>query len=391
MFYVGIDVAKHKHEAVVTDDSGSVIIKSFHFANSFTGYRVLIDKLKKITIIKSQFVFGMESTGHYWLALFTRLKKDGYNVQVFNPIQSDAIRGLYIRQNKCDSRDAFIIAEILRFGKYSATVVPQDKLMALRELCRNRSFLVDEQSDLKRKADALLDQVFPEYEKLFSNNFVHASTELLMKYPTPEKISKASVKTISNIISKASNGYYGLAKAQQIKIAAKDTFGIADTCGAYSSLIALYIHQIKTIDEQIDELNKKIEEIFNGLDSKITTISGIGTTLGATIISEIGDIHRFTSADTLAAYAGIDPTVKQSGNFAATRNHMSKRGSPYLRRAIWHACVVAVQFDPMFKAYYEKKAAEGKRYMVIIGHCTKKMMSVIYAVLRDNKEYNPCM
>ena len=391
MFYVGIDVAKHKHEAVVTDDSGSVIIRSFHFANSCDGYKILMEKLKKITVLKSQFVFGMESTGHYWLPLYTRLMRDDYQVQVFNPIQSDALRGLYIRQNKCDSRDAFIIAEILRFGKYSATVVPQDKLMALRELCRNRAFLVDEQSDLKRKADALLDQVFPEYENLFSNNFVHASTELLLKYPTPEKILKASVKTISNIISKASNGYYGLAKAQEIKTAAKDTFGITDTCGAYSSLIVLCISQIKAINEQINELNKKIEEIFSELNSKITTISGIGTTLGATIISEIGDINRFTSADKLAAYAGIDPTVKQSGNFNGTKNHMSKRGSPYLRRAIWRACVVAVQNDPMFRAYYEKKAAEGKRYMVIIGHCTKKMMGIIYAVLRDDKEYVPCI
>lgn len=389
MFYVGIDIGKRNHEAVVTDDSGKVVIKAFRVTNDLNGYSSLLVRLKKITVVKSQFIFGMESTGPYWLPLYTRLMKDDYQVQVFNPIQSDALRGLYIRQNKCDSRDAFIIAEILRFGNYSATVVPQDKLLALRELCRNRAFLVDTQSDLKRKTVALLDQLFPEYDKLFSNNFIHASVALLKKYPTPDKIVKANVNTIGKLLHKASNGFYGLAKAQEIKAAAKDSFGIPDTYGAYASLIKIYIDQISSIGEQIDELSQKIEEIFNELGSRITTITGIGSVLGAIIVSEIGDISRFSSVDKLAAYAGIDPTVKQSGGFTGTHNHMSKRGSPYLRWAVWRACVIAVQNDPMFKAYYEKKAAEGKSYMVIIGHCTKKMMGVIYAVMRDNKEYAP--
>ena len=123
----------------------------------------------------------------------------------------------------------------------------------------------------------------------------------------------------------------------------------------------------------------------------IESIPGIRPILGAVIISEIGDIARFKSADKLAAFAGMDPTMKQSGDFTGTKNHMSKRGTPYLRRAIWLASVVAVQVDPMFKAYYAKKAAEGKSYMKIMGHVTKKMISVIYAVLRDNKEYKPVM
>lgn len=389
MFYVGIDIGKRNHEAVVTDDAGKVVIKAFRITNDLKGYSSLLERLKKITVVRSQFIFGMESTGPYWLPLYSRLMKDEYQVQVFNPIQSDALRGLYIRQNKCDSRDAFIIAEILRFGNYSATVVPQDKLIAMRELCRNRAFLVDTQSDLKRKTVALLDQVFPEYDKLFSSSFIHASAALLTKYPTPDKIIKANVSTIGKILYKASNGFYGLAKAQEIKDAAKNTFGIPDTYGAYASLITIYIDQISTIGKQVDELNKKIEELFNELGSCITTITGIGTVLGAIIVSEIGDISRFSSVDKLAAYAGIDPTVKQSGGFTGTHNHMSKRGSPYLRWAVWRACVIAVQNDPMFKAYYEKKASEGKPYMVIIGHCTKKMMGVIYAVMRDNKEYAP--
>lgn len=391
MFFVGIDIAKRNHEAVVTDDGGNIVIKAFRFTNNFSGYRYLLDKVKTVTKMRDQIVFGMESTSHYWLALYTRLMKDGYCVHVFNPIQSDALRGLYIRQNKSDSRDSFIIAEIIRFGKFSDTKIPQEKLLALRELCRNRYFLVDCVSDLKRKTTAIIDQIFPEFEQLFSDNFGHAAMALLLKYPTPDKMKKASAETMGNLLSSSSNGHFGLGKAHEIKRIAKDSFDIKDVCGTYSSLITLYLKQIQFITSQVNEIDEKISDLFSELDCKITTISGIGDKLGAVIMGEIGDISRFKSADKLAAYAGIDPTVKQSGDFVGVKNHMSKRGTPYLRRALWQASVIAVQHDPMFKAYYDKKAAEGKRYMNIIGHCTKKMIGVIYAVLRDNKAYEPVM
>ena len=143
--------------------------------------------------------------------------------------------------------------------------------------------------------------------------------------------------------------------------------------------------------QQVDEVTAEILRLLEETNPTITSIPGIGPILGAVILSEIGDISRFKSADKLAAFAGIDPTVNQSGDFVGTRNHMSKRGSPYLRRALWMASTVAVMRDPMFRAYYEKKSAEGMRYMKIIGHVTKKMASVIFAVLRDNKPYTPCI
>lgn len=204
-------------------------------------------------------------------------------------------------------------------------------------------------------------------------------------------MKKANAKTMANLLSRSSNGYFGLGKAQEIKRIAKESFGIEDACGTYSSLITLYLKQIQFITSQVNEIDEKISELFSELDCKITTISGIGDKLGAVIMGEIGDISRFRSADKLAAYVGIDSTVKQSGDFVGCKNHMSKRGTPYLRRALWQASVIAVQHDPMFKAYYDKKAAEGKGYMNIIGHCTKKMIGVIYAVLRDNKDYEPIM
>lgn len=391
MFYIGIDIAKRTHEAVIIDDQGKIVQRSFRFQNSCSGFNLLMERVRNITNQRPEVVFGMESTSHYWLALYTRLKKDGYQVHVMNPIQSDALRGLYIRQTKTDSRDSFIIAEVLRFGRYSSSKVPQDEMFALRELCRNRFYLVDSVSDLKRKVTALVDQIFPEYETLFSGLFVQSSVEVLSKYPTPEKIGKAHLKTLTELLKKASNGRFGQAKAMQIKDTAKISFGVADACGVYSRLITCFMEQIRFTQQSIDALDEKIQAILDTLDSPITSISGIGPVLGATILSEIGDISRFSSADKLAAFAGIDPTVKQSGDFVGVKNHMSKRGTPYLRRALWLASTTAAHFDPMFKAYYEKKSAEGMRYMKIMGHVTKKMATVIFAILRDNKTYQPIL
>lgn len=391
MFYIGIDIAKRTHEAIIIDDQGEVVQRSFRFQNSCSGFNLLMDRVRNITNQRPEVMFGMESTSHYWLALYTRLKKEGYQVHVMNPIQSDALRGLYIRQTKTDSRDAFIIAEVLRFGRYSSSKVPQDEMFALRELCRNRFYLVDSISDLKRKVTALVDQIFPEYETPFSGLFVQSSIEILSKYPTPEKIGKAHLKTLTELLKKASNGRFGQAKAMQIKDAAKTSFGVADACGVYSRLITCFMEQIRFTQQSIDALDEKVQAILDTLDSPITSISGIGPILGATILSEIGDISRFSSADKLAAFAGIDPTVKQSGDFVGVKNHMSKRGTPYLRRALWLASTTAAHFDPMFKAYYEKKSAEGMRYMKIMGHVTKKMATVIFAILRDNKTYLPIL
>lgn len=389
MFFIGIDIAKHSHEAIVIDEDGKVLQKSFNFKNSCTGYNLLLERVHQITRNRTQLVFGMESTSHYWLALYTRLKKDGYTVYVINPLQSDALRNLYIRQNKTDSKDSLIIADVIRFGRFSETLVPQETQAALRELCRNRFYMVDVVSDLKRKVIAILDQVFPEYSSLFSSVFVQSGMEILSKYPTPEKICRVKLETLTRIFLKYSNGYFGKAKAMELKAAAKTSFGVSDTNNVYSDLIINYIEMIRSTQAKIEILDNKIKELMDTLDSPITSITGIGVILGATIISEIGDISRFRSSDKLAAFAGIDPTVKQSGNFTSAHNRMSKRGSPYLRRAIWMACTCAWQHDPMFHAYYDKKTAEGLRYMNIMGHLTKKMTAVIFAVLRDNKPYVP--
>lgn len=246
-------------------------------------------------------------------------------------------------------------------------------------------------SDLKRKITALLDQVFPEFETQFDTIFCKSAIAVLRQYPTPEKLSRAQTGKLTEILQADSNGRFGEWKARQLREPARDSFGVPDCEGTYSALILLYLEQLQTLMAGVDSLERRMEKLFSQFDSTLITITGIGLVLAAVILSEIRDISYFASADKLAAYAGLDPKVKQSGKTKSSAVHMSKHGSPYLCRAIWMASTVAVRFDPMFKAYYEKKAAEGMRHMTIIGHVTKKMAAVIFAVMRDNKAYMPML
>ena len=391
MFIIGIDIAKRSHEAVIVTEDGQIVRKAFNFRNNCTGYNLLLEQVRKLTNVKSQVVFAMESTAHYWLALYARLLRDGYTVIVLNPIQSHSLRELYIRKTKTDAKDSLIIADLVRFGRCQASNVPQDKILALRELCRSRAYLIDTAADLKRKLIALLDRIFPEYETLFDSIFGKASVAVLRKYPTPQKLKNAHLEKLTGLLWESSGGHFGEWKARQLKEAAYNSFGIEDSCGVYSALLGMFLEQILSLTEQADLIEKQIASLLKEFDSQLTSIPGVGTVLAATILSEIGDITRFSSADRLLAYAGLDPSVKQSGEFKSNQNRMSKRGSPYLRRAIWLASTVAVQCDPMFRAYYEKKMSEGLHYMNVIGHVSRKMTAVIFAVLRDGRPYQPVL
>ena len=389
MLFVGIDIAKRNHEASVIAQDGRVVRKAMRFANSQAGYNKFMDMVRSLS---EPVVFGMEATGHYWLTLYTHLRNDGFTVHVINPIQSDALRGMYIRKTKTDSVDSVIIADVIRFGRYCETSVEPGDLQAMRELCRQRFYIIDMASDLKRKVIALLDQVFPEYEKLFSDSFGVSSMELLSQYTTPEEMLSVSSQQLAEVLEKASRGRLGAEKAVEIQDAARNSFGIVMASSSFSLIIRQYIEQIRSLESSVDIFDTEIARLLSGFDTQLTTITGIGPTLAAVILPEIGgDIRRFSSPAKLAAYAGVDPTVKQSGDFSGTRMKMSKRGSPYLRRAIWLASTVAAFKDPAIHALYERKRAEGKDHMTVIGHICRKMISIIFAVLRDNTPYVPAV
>ena len=391
MYIVGIDIAKRKHEAAVIDGEGAVIIKPFSFTNNCSGYNRLLAMLAKAKLPLDEVSFAMEATGHYWLALFTRLQKEGFRVQVINPVQTNSIRSFYIRQAKTDPRDALLIAEVIRFGHFSESTLHPENIYELRELCRGRHAIVSMQADVKRKVVALLDQVFPEYETAFTNLFGDTSMAILQTCPTPKELSEMPLEELCHLIEVPSHKRFRMAKAQELQALARNSFGFAMAGDVFSTMIRLYAKHLVFLKQQVQEMDRKIAEIMDTLDTPITTITGIGPTLGAYILSEIGDISRFSSAAKLAAYAGIDPTMRQSGEYNGVRNRMSKRGSPYLRHAIWLAASSAVLHDPALKLYFQKKRDEGKPYMASVGHACRKMVSIIYAVMRDNKAYTPCI
>lgn len=389
MFIVGIDIAKHTHQASVMNSDGSLIGKSIKISNTFSGFEAFIAKLKDIDPDLSHFEFGMESTGHYWLNIYTHLADLGCTVHVINPVQSDALRGLYIRQTKNDIKDSAIIADVIRIGRYCETTISDDKMLALRDLTRQRFYLVDMISDLKRKSLTLIDRIFPEYPKLFSDTFGATSLEILANCNTPEDIIAIDTDKLVEMLSTASKGRFKREKAEKIKAAAQNSFGALLCTDSTSFMLKQFVEQIKFLENQLDELNEMISERLAEFNSPITSITGIGDVLGASILSEIGDIERFESADKLAAFAGIDPTVSQSGNFLGTKNKMSKRGSPYLRRAIWLAATAAILHDPAIKSFYDRKKAQGKHHYVCVGYICRKLVNIIFSVLKSGQPYQP--
>ena len=385
MYFVGIDIAKRFHEAAVIDEQGKVIVKRIKFQNSHSGYCKFMDAVRKLN---QPVEFAMEATGHYWFSLYAHLRQDNQTVRVINPLQSDALRALFIHETKTDSIDAFIIAEVVRIGRYSNTEILPEDIHALRELCRQRFYVIDMASDIKRKIIALLDQIFPEYEKLFSDTFGVTSMQLLANYTTPEQILSVDSQTLANLLQKASRGRFGLDKANQIQNIAKNSFGIILASSSLSLIIKQYIEQLKSFEASINIFDAEIKKIYDTFDCKLHTITGIGTTLAAVILSEIGG-KKFDSLPKLVAFAGLYPSTRQSGESINSKGHLSKRGSPYLRRAIWLAAFVAAFKDPAIHHFYERKISEGKAHMNVMGHVCHKLLSIIFAVLRDNKPYVP--
>jgi transposase len=389
MLICGIDIGKNHHEASVIDQDGRLLSKSLRFANTTSGADSLLEYIGRCNPEKDVVVIGMEATGHYWLSIYCFLFDAGFQVNVINPIQSDAIRNLFIRKTKNDAKDSFLIAETIRIGRYSKTEMADEDVLSLRQLCRHRMNLVDYIADQKRKIIAVLDRVFPEYQNFFSDMFGKTSTELLAKAVAPEELLAIPTEELCKLLKSNSRGRFGEAKVEELRHAAKTSFGITIGTAAFTMQLRQLLEMIELLESQLVELEAEIEQYLMKLNTPITTCPGIGKVLGAVILGEIGDISRFSEPKKLVAFVGIDPSVKQSGEFTGTQNKMSKRGSPHLRRAIWLAANVAAFHDPVLSAFYQKKRAEGKHHYTAVGAVARKLTFIIYAVLRDNRPYVP--
>ena len=388
MYIVGIDIGKNHHEASIVSPEGKQIGRSLRFATTHKGADSLMSFIFK-NIGNSPCVFGMEATGHYWYPIYSFLKAKGYTIYVINPIQSDSLRKMYIRQTKNDSLDSFLIAEVIRFGQFGTTSMADENILAMRQLCRYRDSVISSRTEIKLRIGTIMEQIFPEYEKQFSSLWVSTSMGILEKYLTPENIENAPIDELFEIIKDKSHNRLTKAKAISIKEAAADTFGIKIAQDAFSFQLKQLIDRMNFLDKQIEALDIEIMKYYEQFDCYLHTIPGIGMIATATILAEIGDIHRFKSSSALVAFAGIDPTVRQSGEFNSTHNHMSKRGSPYLRHAIFLAATTCSFHNSPLNAYYKKKRDQGKHHLTATRAVARKLTTVIYAVLRDSKPYEP--
>ena len=390
MLFVGIDIGKNNHVASMMDEYGKVVFKAFSFSNTTDGGNALFSKLSSYSSNPSDFEIGMEATGHYWLSVYSFLFEKGFLLHVINPIQTDGWRkGTEIRKRKNDTIDSVLIADLIRYGQFVQTRLADEDLFSLRTLTRFRTYLVESISDLKRKVVCVLDQIFPEYQSIFSDIFGKTSKEILLQFSSPIDFETISSESLAELLAQLSRQKIGAAKAEQLKATASSSFGITFAKNSFTFQLKALIEQISFIENQVKETESEISNIMRKLDSPITTITGIGNVTGAAIISEIGDISKFDNPRKLVAFAGLDATVTQSGEFEASHNVMSKRGSPYLRKAIFQAALIASFHDPVLSVYYQKKKAEGKHHLTCVGAVARKMCNIIYAVLKNNQPYVP--
>ena len=388
MFYLGIDIAKNTHVASLMNDTGKTIFKGFSFSNSTVGAKSLLEIIKKYSEFTDVTV-GMEATGHYWLSIYSFLYDYNFSaIHVINPIQADGWRkGAEIRKRKNDIIDSVLIADLIRYGNFVETTLSNEDLFSLRNICRMRNYLVQSTGDLKRKIICVLDQVFPEYQTIFSNTLGTTSKQLLLDFSSPADFEELSVDVLTETLENLSRKKIGQNTAEKLINSAKNSFGVTFSKESFTFQLKLLIEQVKFIESQIKDCEHKIKELMEKINSPITTIPGIGSVTGAIIISEFGDISRFDKPSKLVAFAGIDATVSQSGEFDGTHNVMSKRGSPYLRKALFQAALVASNSDPVLKAYYQKKRAEGKHHKTCVGAVARKLCNIIYAILKNDKPY----
>ena len=388
MFYLGIDIAKVNHVASLIAEDGSILVKAIKFTNSNEGLQKLIDSISDYE--QSQIYCAMEATGTYWLYLFSALTDKGFNVSVFNPYQIKSFRGAYTnRKQKNDVIDSILIANFLSFNGSEQTSLPNDDLLALKNLTRYRRNLVDNISKAKTQVTCILDKVFPEYSDLFSDIFGEASKQILLNCPTPLEVINFNTRKLANLLKKASRGYHSTNKVREVKNLAKNSFGIKFTGDACSFEIKQLVNQIIFLENQAHELEVKIKDIYSKLDNHLQSIPGIGEVTAPIILAEIGDINNFSSPSKLTAFAGIDPSENQSGSKKSSNEKTSKRGSPYLRHALYTAAMVASNNDPVMHDYYIKKRAEGKHHYVALAGIERKLLGIIFHVLKENRDYRP--
>lgn len=389
MIYVGIDVAKDKHDCFITNSDGEVLFQSFTILNNREGFETLFKRIESVSKDLSKVKVGLEATGHYSYNLLGFLFSKGLPTYVINPLHTNLYRkSLSLRKTKTDKVDAHTIASMImsdvNLKSYSDTSYHNEEL---KSLTRYRFDKVKERAKLKSSVSRLICILFPELEKLVPTLHMASVYSLLSEFPSASAVASAHLTRLSNLLSESSKGRYGKDTAIIFREAARVSIG------SHMPAKSLELkHTIKLIQEltiEIDEIETEIKRIMDEqIHSPILTIPGISYRMGAMIIAEIGDFNRFDSPDKILAYAGMSPSTYQSGKLDNCYSHMEKRGSRYLRYALYNATKYVCHWDESFGAYLEKKRAEGKHYNVALSHAAKKLVRLIYAMERSGQPYS---
>ena len=387
--YVGIDSAKGKHECVLMDEMGNVICHVSAIPDTDNGMKRLYNAVDKACdgYANVEVYYGIEATSIYHLPLYRQLVSDGKNVKLFNPYQVHNFRKLRIRKTKADSVDAEVIADMLRYDHMLDESVKAPTLSNLRELARLRYRLVRKMSDNKRQICRAIDIIWPGYRNLFSEIWVATSIAVLEMYTTPAKLLEASEEELCSLLRRSSKGRLGSEKARELREHARHTLSVQPLNEVCVLEIKMLLDLNKRIEKHIERIDAQLKKHMTKLKSPLLTIPGISETLGAIILGEIGDIHRFHSADALVAFAGLDPAIHQSGKRQTAGLKISKRGPPLLRWALYQAATVACRCNPVCKRVFNRAIARGKHYKVAIVATARKLTRIIYSVLINNKPF----
>ena len=385
MIYVGIDIAKNTHWASAMNSDGEILLEPFSFKNNNEGFQKFISKLSNFD--KQKMLIGLESTAHYGENIISYLFNLDYKIGIINPIQTSNLRKSNIRKTKNDKVDTFIIIKSLTLNNYNLVTTRDINNIKLKGLSRSRHNLIVMRSRSKIQLASFIDQLFPELNKFFKGNLhLNVSYQLLKEYSSPKDISSLHLTKLSNILHDNSHGRYNKQDAIRLRELAKNSVGIDNP--TLSLQVKQAILQIELYTEQIEEVEKLSKQILDEMESKLLTIPGMSYNQATVIHGFIGDINRFNKSCQLLAYAGLDPSIYQSGNFEARSTRMSKRGNSLLRYSLVYAAHNLVLHNRTFKEYYDLKRSQGKTHYCALGHCAHKLVRVIFKMLKSNVDFN---
>jgi transposase len=386
MIYVGIDVAKDEHECLIADAQGVEFYPAFTIPNNRDGFDDLLERMRHCSENPEKIRVGLEATGHFSDNLLEFLITNDFSTTVINPLHTSLFgKSLSFRKTKTDKVDAHTIVTLLRTGRLKPYSQSSYQMRELKSLTRYRHSLVQDRGRLKASYTRLCTIVFPELEKLVPSLHMASIYTMLAELPTARDVAGCHLTRLTNLLQKASKGRYGKDKAIEIREAAKTSIG------THSDVKALEMRQTIQLIQMMEALIKQVEveinPIVDNLKSPVMTVPGISYRMAAIIIAETDNLTNFDAAEKVLAFAGLEPSVYQSGQLTSTHAKMVKRGSKYLRYALFNAAKYVCHWDPTFNAYLAKKRAEGKPYNVAVSHAAKKLTRVLFHLVKTDQAF----